>query len=419
MWGVREGVRSLCQHVGVREGAESAGMWGVREGCEVSASMWGVMLTVRRMSEYQREMSKAMRNLELKDGDTSSKKKGKGAHKGKPQGGIKGDAKGDAKGSPRNKGGGKGSNKARAASEKGGPTAEEAWVQSTSWAGEAGVSHLRVRALRSDLDARYRDLERAARRAVHDQGGGRVGYVHVPDMGRMGFAEFHRHWEMESRKEALVVDLRNNAGGYVSEMLLGHLAQRSLGYEVFRRGPPEVFPASACRGPCVLLINEMTASDGEVAAHGFRQLGLGPLIGTRTWGGTTGYEASYYLVDGTSMNLPTLAAYFHDVGYGLENRGVEPDVVVEITPQDHAAGRDPQLETAVQRVSELLASSTSSMAHIGPPSMPASEREGGAEQDERALSEARGGSSGRWPFSVWTGGKRAEERTTPWNPLST
>eukprot|EP00854_Cymbomonas_tetramitiformis_P026163 gene26163-32058_t len=247
-------------------------------------------------------MSKAMRNLELKDGDTSSKKKGKGAHKGKPQGGIKGDAKGDAKGSPRNKGGGKGSNKARAASEKGGPTAEEAWVQSTSWAGEAGVSHLRVRALRSDLDARYRDLERAARRAVHDQGGGRVGYVHVPDMGRMGFAEFHRHWEMnaplasllpnmgksfngyekmESRKEALVVDLRNNAGGYVSEMLLGHLAQRSLGYEVFRR-------------------------------------------------------------------------------YGLENRGVEPDVVVEITPQDHAAGRDPQLETAVQRVSELLASSTMS-----------------------------------------------------------
>src|SRR5690606_26121149 len=131
----------------------------------------------------------------------------------------------------------------------------------------------------------YRDWVERNRRRVSEETAGRAGYIHVPDMGPAGFAEFHRSWRREADKDGLVVDVRFNRGGNVSHLLLRKLAQRRIGYRVTRWREPWAVPTDAPAGPMVCLVNEMAGSDGDIFAHSFRLLGLGPLIGTRTWGG--------------------------------------------------------------------------------------------------------------------------------------
>lgn len=120
---------------------------------------------------------------------------------------------------------------------------------------------------------------------MHRLSEGRVGYMHLPDCTRLGFAEFHRHFGLETSRAALVLDVRGNDGGYISEMLLEKLTQTLYGWEVPRCGQPAAMPASVSAGPKVLVVDEHTASDGELLAHRFHRLGLGTLVGARTWGG--------------------------------------------------------------------------------------------------------------------------------------
>jgi tricorn protease len=194
----------------------------------------------------------------------------------------------------------------------------------------------------------------ANRRLVHERTGGRAGYVHVPDMGPGGFAEFHRDFARESERDALVVDVRHNRGGHVSQLLLERLTGRRLGYKVSRWGAPTPYPAYSVAGPRVCLTNEMAGSDGDIFSHAWKMLGLGPLVGTRTWGGTVGISPRHLLVDRGVTTQPEHATWFADVGYGLENGGTVPDVVEEVSPESHAAGRDPQLERAVEVLLERL-----------------------------------------------------------------
>jgi len=212
-----------------------------------------------------------------------------------------------------------------------------------------------VKALRNERPARYRDWVEANREQVHQATEGRVGYIHIPDMGPNGYAEFHRSYLKEVDRQGLVVDVRFNSGGHVSQLLLEKLARRRLGYDLQRWGEPIPFPVQSAQGPMVALTNEWSGSDGDIFSHAFKLMDLGPLIGKRTWGGVIGINARDSLVDGGITTQPEFSFWFRDAGWGVENYGTDPDIEVEIRPQDYGAGRDPQLERAIEEVQKLLA----------------------------------------------------------------
>jgi tricorn protease len=204
-----------------------------------------------------------------------------------------------------------------------------------------------VTTLRNERAARYREWVAGNRARVHEASGGRVGYVHVPDMGARGYAEFHRSYLAEVEREAIIVDVRFNGGGHVSQLVLEKLARRRIGYDISRWGRPEPYPADSPAGPLVALTNEHAGSDGDIFTHCFKLLGLGPVVGKRTWGGVIGISPHHVLVDGSLTTQPEYAFWFADVGWGVENYGTDPDYEVDIAPQEYATGADPQLDKAL------------------------------------------------------------------------
>ncbi len=224
-----------------------------------------------------------------------------------------------------------------------------------------------VQALRSETPLRYRAWVEENRRRVHAATQDRVGYVHIPDMGPKGYAEFHRSFLSEVNRDGLIVDVRFNSGGHVSALLLEKLARRRLGYSYARwRQVPSPYPVESVLGPIVALTNEHAGSDGDIFCHGFKLLNLGPLIGKRTWGGVIGIWPRHSLVDGTLTTQPEFAHWFTDVGWGVENYGTEPDIEVDILPQDYARGADPQLERAIQEIQRLMAENPPAIPEIEP-----------------------------------------------------
>lgn len=217
--------------------------------------------------------------------------------------------------------------------------------------GRAKTRQVVVKPVTSEFPLRYRDWVSSNRNQVKQASGGRLGYIHIPDMQAVGFAEFNRGFRAEVDCQGLVIDVRFNRGGNVSQLLLEKLVRRRLGFRVTRWRALTPFPYDSPAGPMVCLTNEMAGSDGDIFSHTFKRLGLGPLIGTRTWGGVIGIWPQHSLVDGTVTTQPEYATWFDDVGYAIENLGAEPDIEVVITPDDYAAGRDPQLERAI---AELL-----------------------------------------------------------------
>lgn len=211
-----------------------------------------------------------------------------------------------------------------------------------------------VKALREEFSIRYRDWVEANRAWVHEQSGGRVGYVHILNMGPLGYSEFHRYFLSEVDREGLIVDVRFNGGGHVSQLILEKLLRKRIGYDANRWGAPSPYPLDAPMGPMVGLTNEYAGSDGDIFSHCFKLYGLGPLIGKRTWGGVVGIWPRHSLVDGTITTQPEFAFWFKDVGWGVENYGTDPDIEVEIRPQDHAAGKDPQLERGLAEAEKLV-----------------------------------------------------------------
>ena len=211
-----------------------------------------------------------------------------------------------------------------------------------------------VRALGNEQPARYREWVEDNRRRVHEASQNQVGYVHVPDMMSWGFSEFHRGYLSEYDYPALIIDVRHNAGGEISGLLLEKLARRRIGYDFPRWGQPVPYPAESPRGPIVALTNEHSASDGDIFSHSFKLMKLGPLIGKRTWGGVIGIEPRHRLVDGTVTTQPEMAFWFKDVGWSVENYGADPDIDVDITPQDYVNGVDSQLERAIAEAMRLI-----------------------------------------------------------------
>ena len=213
-----------------------------------------------------------------------------------------------------------------------------------------------VETLRHERSLRYRDWVEANRKYVHEQSGGKVGYVHIPDMGPKGFAEFHRGYLAEVHREGLVVDVRYNGGGHVSSLLLQKLARRRVGYDVSRWGPAQPYPQESVAGPMVAVTNEFAGSDGDIFSHCFKLFELGPLVGKRTWGGVIGIWPRHRLVDGTITTQPEYSFWFVDVGYGVENYGTDPDVEVDIAPHEFHKGHDPQMDKALSIILQSVKS---------------------------------------------------------------
>ncbi|GGW27963.1 S41 family peptidase [Streptomyces xantholiticus] len=226
--------------------------------------------------------------------------------------------------------------------------------------------HAVVVPLADEEPLRYHAWVADRRAYVHEKSGGRLGYLHVPDMQAPGWAQIHRDLRVEVAKDGLVVDVRENRGGHTSQLVVEKLARRIVGWDLPRGMQPSSYPLDAPRGPVVAVANEFSGSDGDIVNAAIKALGIGPVVGTRTWGGVVGIDSRYSLVDGTLVTQPKYAFWLEGYGWDVENRGVDPDVEVVATPQDQAAGRDPQLDEAIR----LALSSLAETPPKQPPSLP-------------------------------------------------
>jgi tricorn protease len=200
---------------------------------------------------------------------------------------------------------------------------------------------------------RNRDWVEGNLRKVHAATGGRVAYVYVPNTTTLGHIYFKRYFFPQADKEAIIVDERFNGGGSVADYYLDWLRKPVSAYWAMRYGADLKTPSASIQGPKVMIVNETAGSGGDLLPYMWRKFGVGKLVGTTTWGGLVGILGFPVLMDGGSVTAPNLAIWTED-GFTVENVGVPPDIEVEQTPRDVIAGRDPQLERAIQVVMDEL-----------------------------------------------------------------
>ncbi len=192
-------------------------------------------------------------------------------------------------------------------------------------------------------------------RKVSEATDGRVGYIHVPDMGPGGLNEFVKHFYPQLRKEALIIDVRGNGGGNVSPMLIERLSRELTGLSMQRNVVPGTRPREIHLGPKICLIDKYSASDGDLFPYQFQKLGLGPLIGTTSWGGVVGIRGSLPFIDGGTLSKPEFAPYdIHGEEWIIEGIGVHPDIHVENDPAREFDGIDDQLNRAIEEALERM-----------------------------------------------------------------
>ncbi|MEQ1567548.1 MAG: S41 family peptidase [Myxococcota bacterium] len=229
-----------------------------------------------------------------------------------------------------------------------------------------GARTVVVTPIASERRLRYVDWVRQEREYVAAKSGGRFGYVHVPDMGEDGLTAFETWFYPQLDKSGMVVDVRWNGGGFVSQLLVERLSRELVGFDRMRAGAVFTYPARVLNGPFVVLLNEFAGSDGDIFPKTIQLKQLAPVIGVRSWGGIVGIRGDKPLVDGGLVTHPEFAGWYPDGGWVVENHGVDPDIVVQNTPQDVAAGADPQLDRGIAELERLLSENPPVTPTFGP-----------------------------------------------------
>ena len=222
--------------------------------------------------------------------------------------------------------------------------------------GQAGQQRrIAVVPVKDEERLRYQEWVAANRRTVRQASQGTFGYLHIPDMMANGWAQLHRDLDTETALDGLIVDVRRNRGGHTSQLVAELIGRKVTGWSMPRGERPRTYPHHAPRGPVIILTDEFAGSDGDIITQVSKLRGIGPVIGTRTWGGVVGIDNRFALADGTGVTQPRYATWFSGgVGWGVENFGVAPDIEVTFPPHAYAAGIDPQLEYGIGALKEMI-----------------------------------------------------------------
>jgi len=221
---------------------------------------------------------------------------------------------------------------------------------------ESGAKTIVIKPIADEAKLYYYNWVQRNIDIVNNATNGEVGYIHVPDMGRDGLNEFVKHFYPQLNKKALIIDDRGNGGGNVSPMLIERLRREITRANVLRNQElHDQTPTKMMTGPMVLLINNYSASDGDLFPYSFRKHKLGKIIGVRSWGGVVGIRGSLPFIDGGSMTRPEFASYSADgKRWIIEGHGVDPDIVVDNDPAREYAGIDDQLNRAIEEILKEL-----------------------------------------------------------------
>jgi tricorn protease len=219
-----------------------------------------------------------------------------------------------------------------------------------------GARRVTVVPVANEMALRQREWIESNRRRVDELSGGRLAYVWVPNTGAGGYTYFNRYYFAQQDRQGAIIDERFNGGGSAADYFIEVLSRDFHGYFNNKAGDrtPFTSPGAGIWGPKVMIINEMAGSGGDLLPYMFRRANIGPLVGTRTWGGLVGTWDTPQLIDGGIMIAPRGGFFDRDGQWAVENEGVAPDIEVEMWPRDVIAGRDPQLERAVQEALRLL-----------------------------------------------------------------
>ncbi len=219
----------------------------------------------------------------------------------------------------------------------------------------AGSREITVIPARTEAALRNNDWIESNQAKVDKLSGGKLAYVYLPDTGQGGFTNFNRYYYAQQDKQGVVIDERFNGGGQVADYIIQAMQRTLLSYWSPRYGQIDRTPNASILGAKVMIINEFAGSGGDAMPYLFRQQKLGPLVGKRTWGGLVGIGAIPQLMDGGTVTSPSFGQFSPAGEWDVENRGVEPDYVIEQDPKAVAEGHDPQLEKAVALALEELA----------------------------------------------------------------
>jgi tricorn protease len=217
-----------------------------------------------------------------------------------------------------------------------------------------GAREVTVVPVPSEQGLRSLDWIEGNRRKVDQLTGGRLAYVYVPNTSGAGYESFNRYFFAQTQKEGAVIDERFNSGGALADYIVEYLSRPLLNFINFRDGRDVPTPMGAIYGPKAMIINELAGSGGDALPWYFRKMKIGPLVGKRTWGGLVAAFQMPQLMDGGSVTAPDAAIYGLEGQWEVENHGVAPDVEIEFDPAAWRAGRDPQLERAVELVLDEL-----------------------------------------------------------------
>lgn len=220
---------------------------------------------------------------------------------------------------------------------------------------EAGSREVLIEPVADESQLYYTDWVQTNIKKVNEATDGKVGYLHIPDMGAGGLNEFVEHFYPQLRKKALIVDVRGNGGGNVSPMIIERLRREAVMINMARNASPGVNPGATLYGPMICLADEFSASDGDIFTFRFKKHNLGKVVGKRTWGGVVGIRGSLPFIDGGSLNKPEFSRYnLEGTEWLMEGIGVEPDIFVDNDPHQEFIGNDAQLDRAIAEIMKEL-----------------------------------------------------------------